>query len=37
MSNSNYNLYSIPPEELADDAVRYARALINKLKKEKNK
>lgn len=35
MSNSRYNAYGIPPEELADDAVRYARALINRLGEEK--
>lgn len=35
MSNSNYNVYGIPPEELADDAVRYASALIDRLKQEK--
>lgn len=37
MSNSRYNVYGIPPYELADDAVRYARALINRLGEEKNR
>lgn len=36
MSNPEYyNVYGTPPYELADNAIRYASALIDRLKRQK--